>query len=83
MTLLIHIALAFSSIIFAAAVYAKPTLTKFRVSYGLIASTLASGVVLMAQSPSHAAEATVSGVTYLAIVTIATIAARRKATVTE
>lgn len=84
MTLLfIHLALAFSSIIFAGVVYASPTQTKFTLSYGLIAGTLVSGVLLTAGAPSHVVSSTVSGIIYLAIVSVATVAARRKSLATE
>ena len=81
--LLIHIALALSSIIVATVNFIAPTQLKFRISYGLIAGTLASGILLTAGAPSHVVESTVSGVIYLAIVTVATVAATRKAAATE
>lgn len=81
--LIIHLALAFSSIIFAGVVYASPSQNKFAVSYGLIAGTLASGVLLTASAPGHVVSSTVSGMIYLAIVSVATVAARRKFMATE
>jgi hypothetical protein len=81
--LLVHIALAFASILVAAANYSAPSHIKFRVSYGLIGGTLASGVILTAGAPSHVVESTVSGIIYLAIVSVATVAAARKSAVTD
>jgi hypothetical protein len=81
--LFIHLTLAFSSIIVAGILYAAPTQNKFNLSYGLIAGTLATGVLLTAGAPGHVVSSTISGVIYLAIVSVATIAARRKFLATE
>lgn len=78
MILLLHISLSLISIIVAGIMYMNPSKNLLRVSYGLIAATLASGVVLMTGASDHMASSVVSGVVYLSIVSIATIGSQRK-----
>ena len=75
MIILIHVIIAFTSIILASFAFFKPTMKKLFVSYGFILATVATGTYLLVTVPSHILQSCLSGLTYLTIVTIATIAA--------
>lgn len=74
MLILIHVIIAFTSIIIATIGFAAPSLRKLAISYGFILATVASGTVLLVTTPSHIIESCLSGLGYLTIVSIATIA---------
>ena len=78
MELIIHIIIATLSIVIAGVNLAYPSLHKLRASYALIAATLASGTYLVILQPTHLASACFAGLTYLALVGVATGIARRK-----
>jgi len=78
MILPIHIIIALASVIFTSYVFLSPTQKKLRATYGLIGLTLASGIALVVTSPAHIIQACVSGLVYVCLVTIATVAARLK-----
>lgn len=78
MVLLLHIIVALTSIIYAMYLYIAPTKTKFRLSYILVALTLASGAYLAVLNPSHMARASITGLIYISIVICAIASARSK-----
>jgi hypothetical protein len=80
MVILTHVLIALASLALSAYSYFNPSQTMLRVSYGLIALTLASGTYLLLSKPSHMIEACMMGLAYLAIISIATVAARYKLT---
>lgn len=75
MIILIHVIIAFTSIIIASFTFFKPTIKKLITSYGFILATVATGTFLLVTVPSHILQSCVSGLSYLTVVTIATIAA--------
>jgi hypothetical protein len=74
MAILIHVVIAMSSIIYSSVVLLMPDQKKLKISYGLVAATVASGTYLIISLPSHLVSACFSGLTYLAIVMILTVA---------
>lgn len=78
MITLIHVLIALSSIGIATITLFQPSKKIFTASYTGIVATLVSGIYLVVVSPSQMVHACVSGVIYLSIVTLVTIAARVK-----
>ena len=78
MIILIHVILALTSIILASLTFFRPSMQKLMVSYGLILGTLATGIFLLVTVPSHLLQSCIMGVSYLAVVTTATIVAHTK-----
>jgi hypothetical protein len=78
MTLILHIIIALSSLLYSGYVFFSPSQKKLRASYGLIAMTLASGTYLVISTHSPILSSCISGLVYLAAVLSATIAAQRK-----
>lgn len=74
MVILIHIIIALTSIIIATVGFFRPSLRVLVVSYGLIIATVSSGTLLLVTSPSHILQSCLSGVAYLSVVSIATVA---------
>ena len=77
--LLIHIIIAISSIIVASIIFFKPSLKRFYVSYGLIVATVATGTGLLILNPSNILHTCLSGLFYLTVVSIITIASHVRA----
>jgi len=75
MIILIHVIFAITSIITASFTFFNPTIKKLIVSYGLILGTVGTGTYLLVTVPSHILESCIMGISYLTVVTIATIAA--------
>lgn len=78
MVLSLHIIIALTSLIVAAMAILHPSRRLFTSNYALIAATFTSGVMLVAQHPTHIATACISGLCYLAVVSTLTIFAARK-----
>lgn len=74
MVILIHIIIALTSVIVASFVFFNPSMRKLITSYGLILGTIASGTYLLVTSPSHILQSCVTGLAYVTIVTVVTIA---------
>lgn len=75
MIILIHIIVALTSIVVASIALFNPSIKKLMVSYGFILGTIASGTYLLISTPSHILESCLTGLSYLVIVSVATIAA--------
>jgi hypothetical protein len=75
MIILIHVIIAFTSLIIASFAFFRPTIKKLIVSYGFILATIGTGTYLLVTVPSHILQSCLSGLTYLTIVSVATIAA--------
>ena len=75
MFILIHVAIAFTSIIVASIALFSPSLRKLIVSYGFILATGTTGTVLLVTIPSQILHTCITGLTYLTVVSIITIAA--------
>lgn len=78
MTLIIHIIIAVSSIAFTTLLFTAPSQMKFRINYSLIGLTLATGTYLVVSDNTAMLKACVSGLIYVSLVTLGTIAARYK-----
>ena len=74
MVLLIHILIAISSIGIATLTYFKPTTKRIGTSYGFIIATVASGTALLIMNPANLIHTCLSGLFYVTIVSIVTIA---------
>jgi hypothetical protein len=74
MIILIHVIIALTSIIIASIGFFKPSLKKLVVSYGFILATIASGTYLLVTIPSHILQSCLTGLVYLTVVSVATIA---------
>ncbi len=78
MILVMHIGVALLSIIYVAYIFVAPTKTKLRVSYAMVASTLASGTYLVVSSGSSILKSCISGLIYLAVMFVGMCAANYK-----
>jgi len=74
MILLIHILIAVTSIAIASVTFFKPTIKRIGTSYGFIVATVASGTLLIVVNSADILHTCISGLTYLTIVTLVTIA---------
>ncbi len=70
MILIAHILLALASILFSTFVLFNPSKAKIYSSYSLIASTLTTGVYLTLIYPAHIKQACVSGIVYIATMSV-------------
>lgn len=78
MILLTHIIIALASVAWASVTFFQPTHKKFIASYGLILATIASGTTLIIVDSSAMLHACVSGLIYVTVISIVTIAAQMK-----
>ncbi len=76
--LLIHIAIAVSSIGFTGYTFLKPSKRKLLFSYLWVIATIATGSYLVIQMPSHLASACLTGLVYLGFVMSGVIATHIK-----
>lgn len=74
MILLIHIVIALTSLLVATFTYFKPTTARIGTSYGFIVATVASGTVLLMMNPKNLLHTCLSGLFYVTIVSLVTIA---------
>ena len=79
MILLLHIMIAISSIGIATVAYFKPSVKKLGASYGFIIATVASGTALLIMNPSNILHTCLSGLFYVTVVSIVTIATHVRA----
>lgn len=80
MILLLHITIALSSLGYTSYLYVKPSQRGLRIGTWLIGGTLASGTALVLSTGENMLRACVSGLVYLAIVSLGMYAAQRKLT---
>lgn len=66
--LIAHIIIAVSSLLISSSLLFKQSTKIFNVTYLLVASTLASGLVIVVMSPKHIISACISGLIYLAVI---------------
>jgi len=78
MIVLLHILIAVSSITFATYNFFQPSAGKLYASYGLIAATFVSGVVLIVSSQGHMLESCAMGLLYFAGVSVLTLKTRAR-----
>ncbi len=78
MITLIHVLVSTLSLVYAAAVVVLPSRNRIWVMYGLIGTTVASGVWLAVIKPSHMASICISGLFYLAVACTCTFIAQKR-----
>ncbi len=78
MILLLHVFIALSSIAYSTYAFFAPTARKLHVSYGLVAATLASGTWLVVSTHASLVQSCISGLVYLATLSVVLVAARYK-----
>lgn len=78
MILMLHIAIAISSVIFALYTLASPSSQKMKASFALVGVTIATGTYMVWIEPAHMMQACVSGLTYITVVLVALAASQRK-----
>ena len=70
MLILIHVIIALSSITFTSYTFFWPSMPKLKISYGFIAGTLLTGVLLVVSNPSNFPLVCIDGLIYLAFVLV-------------
>lgn len=78
MILVLHIVIALASIAYTTLTYFTPSKSKLRVSWSLVALTLASGTWLVISMQSALLHSCMTGLIYLAVVSAGIIAAQQK-----
>lgn len=78
MLILAHVIIALSSIAHTTYLLTHPSPGKFKVAYGLVAATLASGSYLVVSTRAHLLRACTMGLVYLAIVSYGIVSARQR-----
>jgi hypothetical protein len=78
MLLLLHATSALTSLLLTTLVYIRPTNSKLRTSFGLIATTLISGTILVISTHSPLLSSCLSGLAYTAVALGGSLAARNK-----
>jgi len=78
MILLLHIAIALSSLVVTALAFVTPKQSLLRASYVLVVLTITTGTYIAVASPTHMVQACVSGLIYTGVVFVGIAAARRK-----
>jgi hypothetical protein len=78
MIILLHVTIALLSIICTTYGYVRPTSKNLRASYALIALTIASGTYLVVSEPAAMLHTCMTGLAYLAIVSLGIFMTRRK-----
>jgi hypothetical protein len=76
--LIIHISIALVSLIWTTILYVKPSQAKKLGAYGLVAGTITSGTLLVVSTGSNILQSCVSGLVYLAVVSVGITLASRK-----
>lgn len=74
MIILLHVIIALISLVFASLTFFKPTIKRLAISYGFIVATVASGTVLIVSLSSGMLHSCLTGLFYLTVVSIITIA---------
>jgi len=75
---LIHVIIALSSVILSSVTFFKPSFNKLYVSYGFIIATVASGTYLIVSSSGSILRSCLTGLFYVTVVSIITIATHVK-----
>jgi hypothetical protein len=78
MIVLLHVLIALSSVVYTSHLFFRPTKRNFRVSYGLIGSTFATGIYLVWTTHSPLLQSCIAGLAYLAVVSFGIAVAQRK-----
>ncbi len=78
MIVILHVFIAVSSLMLATYTFIKPSRTLFLANYSFVAATVLSGAGLVWMEPSRMLHVCEVGLLYLAIVSLATVAARSR-----
>jgi len=78
MVLILHIIIALTSIAYTTLTYFTPSKNKLRASWALAALTIASGTWLVISTHSALLQSCMTGLAYLAVVSVGIIAAQHK-----
>lgn len=78
MIVMLHVLIALTSIAVVTFTYIAPSTLKLCVAYVLEALTLTTGLYLVVSEPAQMLRSCTMGVLYLAVVTVGTVAVRRK-----
>ena len=78
MILLAHITIALFSLAYTSYLFFKPTRLRLKISYGLVALTIASGTYLIVSTKAHMIEACTMGLLYLVVVLAGILASQKK-----
>jgi hypothetical protein len=78
MLLVYHICIASLSLFATGYTFLFPSKIKLQISYTLVALTFITGTFLVIENPAHLTQTCLTGITYLAVVTIGLIADHRK-----
>ena len=80
----IHVLIAIASILISSVVFFRPSVKRLAISYGFVVATVGTGTALLIANPSNMLHTCLSGLFYLTVVSLITIAthvrARRLAT---
>jgi len=74
----LHVLIALASLAHITYTFTRPTKKQLYISYGTVALTLMSGVLLVVATPSHMMQACTSGLVYLAVMSVAILATNVK-----
>lgn len=77
--LILHISIALASLIFATITFFAPSLKKITISYGLIIATVGTGTALLIINPKNLLHTCLSGLFYVTVVSLVTIATHVRA----
>lgn len=78
MLILIHVILALGSIVSSSYSFIRPSKAKLNLTYGLTASTLATGSYLVVSTASGLVPACITGLAYLGMVSLGIVGTRYK-----
>jgi hypothetical protein len=76
--LIMHIAIALTSVVFTTYLYLSPSRTKIHTAYGLVAATLGTGTYLVVSMQSSLLHSCLAGLGYLAVVATGIALSARK-----
>lgn len=76
MIIIFHIFVALAGVACSTLLFFVPSNFKLRLTYGLVALTLASGTYLVASKPAHIVQACMTGLLYLGFVSVGIAKAR-------
>jgi hypothetical protein len=78
MVIAVHVLIAILSVIFTGYTFLSPSQTKLRVSYSLVALTVASGTYLVITMPAHLVQSCVTGLVFIGVSLTGIAASKRK-----
>ena len=76
--LVTHIIIALSSVAYSTLLFFRPSITKVKITYGMMAFTIATGTYLVVTGPHHILSTCISGLVYVGAVSIGVIYAHQK-----